>query len=103
MPDQNKSVNYLCDYLQLHNMSEMKSVQVRFPPQELDRIDALVARGEYHSRSEFIRDAVRKAEMILSLEKMSQICEEEGITAKELIESGKEIREQLYKEMFEAE
>ncbi len=83
-------------------MSKMVSVQVRFPPKELERIDDLVAKGEYHSRSEFIRDAVRKAEMILSMERMSRICDEEGITAEELIKSGKEIREQLYKEMFEA-
>lgn len=83
-------------------MSRMKSVQVRFPPEELERIDALVEKGEYHSRSEFIRDAVRKAEMIRSLEEMSRICEREDITAEELIESGKEVREELYKEIFGA-
>lgn len=83
-------------------MTQMKSVQVRFPPEELERIDSLVEQGEYHSRSEFIRDAVRKAEMIRSLEEMSRLCEEEGINAEELIESGKEVRKQLYKEMFEA-
>lgn len=95
------SKKYICDYLQLQNMSKMKSVQVRFPPEELDRIDTLVKEGEFHSRSDFIRDAVRKAEMIYSLEKMSKICEEEGINARELIESGKEIRGEIYKEMFE--
>lgn len=84
-------------------MSQMVSIQVRFPQKQIKRIDSLVKKGEFHSRSEFIRDAVRKAEMIKSLEKMSQICEEEGVTAKELVESGKDIREQLYKEMFEAE
>lgn len=84
-------------------MSKMKSVQVRFPPEELKRIDSLVDRGEYSSRSEFIRDAVRKAEMIRSLEKMSQICEEEDISASELMESGREIRGEVYKEMFEGE
>ncbi len=82
-------------------MTKMKSVQVRFPPEELERIDSLVEKGNYHSRSDFIRDAVRKAEMIESLEKMSRLCEEEDITAKELIESGKKIRGELYEEMFE--
>lgn len=93
---------FICDYKQLQHMSRMKSVQVRFPPEELERIDSLVDKGEYHSRSEFIRDAVRKTEMIRSLEEMSRICEEEEITAEELIESGKEVRKELYKEMFEA-
>lgn len=82
-------------------MSQMESVQVRFPPEELKRIDQYVERGEYPSRSEFIRDAVRKAEMINTLRDLREIMKEEDLTEEELIESGKEIREKLYEEMFE--
>jgi len=39
--------------------------------------------------------------MIRSLEIMGKICEEEGVSAKELMEQGKEIRKELYREMFE--
>ena len=59
-----------------------------------------VEEGEFHSRSEFIRDAVRKAEMIRSLSEIRRIIGDEGITEEELIESGKEIRRQLFREMF---
>lgn len=83
-------------------MSQMVSVQVRFPLEELTRIDSYVKNGEFPSRAEFIRDAVRKTEMIRSLREMEKICEEEGVTAKELIKQGKEIRKELYKEMFES-
>lgn len=82
-------------------MSQMESVQVRFPPEELKRIDQYVERGEYPSRSEFIRDAVRKAEMINTLRDLREIMKEDDLTEEELLESGKEIREKLYQEMFE--
>ena len=81
-------------------MSQMISVQVRFPPEELKRIDTLVESGEYPSRSEFIRDAVRKVEMIRSLKELRKIIEEEGVTERELREGGKEERKKLFKEMF---
>ena len=82
-------------------MSEMKSVQVRFPPEQLKRIDELVERGEFPSRSEFIRDAVRKTEMLRSLKELRELMKDEEITPEELVESGKETREKVYKEMFE--
>lgn len=83
-------------------MSQMESVQIRFPSEELKRIDQYVKRGEYPSRSEYIRDAVRKAEMINILRDLRGLMKEEDLTEEELIESGKEIREKLYHEMFEA-
>ena len=82
-------------------MADMKSVQVRFPPEELKRIDELVKKGEYPSRSEFIRDAVRKAEMIRTLKELRGLMEDEDMTVEDLIESGKETREKIYEEMFE--
>jgi len=81
-------------------MSQMISVQVRFPSKELKRIDNYVKKGEYSSRSEFIRDAVRKAEMLRSLQILREIIKDEGLTEKELLEGGKEARKKLFKEMF---
>ena len=81
-------------------MSKMVSVQIRFPLKELKRIDSYVEKGEFSSRAEFIRDAVRKAEMLHSLQKLREIIKDEGITEKELFEGGKEIRKKLFKEMF---
>ena len=83
-------------------MSQMISVQVRFPSEELERIDSYVKKGEYPSRAEFIRDAVRKAEMIKALKEMRDIMTEEDMTVDELISGGKEVRKKLYKEMFGA-
>ena len=80
----------------------MKSVQIRFPSEELKRIDQYVTREEYPSRSEYIRDAVRKAEMISILRDLRELMKEEDLDEEELIENGKEIREKLYHEMFEA-
>jgi len=78
----------------------MVSVQIRFPEEELKRIDNYVIKGEYPSRSEYIRDAVRKAEMLDAFQRLSRIMNEEGISEKDLLEGGKEIREKLFQEMF---
>ncbi len=82
-------------------MADMKSVQVRFSPEQLKRIDESVEKGEYPSRSEFIRDAVRKAEMIRTLKDLRELVEDEELTPEDLIESGKETRKEIYEEMFE--
>jgi len=82
-------------------MADMKSVQVRFSPEQLKRIDEFVEKGEYPSRSEFIRDAVRKAEMIRTLKDLRELMEDEEITLEDLIENGKETRKEIYEEMFE--
>ena len=81
-------------------MTQMVSIQIRFPSEAIKRIDHYVEEGEFHSRSEFIRSAVRKTEMIRSLSEIRKIIGDEGITEEELIESGKKIRKQLFEEMF---
>lgn len=81
-------------------MSQMVSVQIRFPEEELKRIDNHVTKGEYPSRSEYIRDAVRKAEMLDAFLRLSRIMSEEGISETDLLEGGKKIREKIFQEMF---
>ncbi|MGA1793919.1 MAG: ribbon-helix-helix domain-containing protein [Thermoplasmatota archaeon] len=84
-------------------MTKMVSVQIRFPADELRRIDSYVEKGEYSSRSDFIRDAVRKMEMIRAMERMRRILDESNITFEDLLEGGNEIRSSLLKEMFGVE
>ena len=81
-------------------MSQMVSIQVRFPPEELRRIDSYIEDGDFPSRAEFIRDAVRKAEMIRSFSELRKIIKDEGLTEEELLEGGKEVRKRLFVEMF---
>ncbi|MGA1820373.1 MAG: ribbon-helix-helix domain-containing protein [Thermoplasmatota archaeon] len=84
-------------------MTKMVSVQIRFPADELRRIDSYVEKGEYSSRSDFIRDAVRKMEMIRALESMRRVLNEKNVTFEDLLEGGDEIRAILLKEMFGVE
>jgi len=81
-------------------MTRMVSVQIRFPGEELKRIDSYVESGEFHSRSEFIRDAVRKAETIRAMNMLRRIISEKGISEEELLNGGMEVRGQLFQEMF---
>ena len=81
-------------------MTKMVSVQIRFPADELKRIDSYVEKGEFSSRSDFIRDAVRKVEMIRAIERMRRVLNDNDITFEDLLEGGDEIRSVLLKEMF---
>lgn len=78
----------------------MKSVQVRFPEEELERIDGLVARGEYPSRAEYIRDAVRKVEMLHAIRELRDRLQEQDIDLDDLLEGSVDVRKQLYDEWF---
>ncbi len=81
-------------------MSRMISIQVRFPPEDIKRIDNMVENGEYNSRSEYVRDAVRKSEMIRSLSEIRSLINDKGISEEDLVKSGKAIRKNLVKDMF---
>ncbi len=81
-------------------MSRMVSVQVRFPGNELEWIDSLVKNGEYSSRSDCVRDAVRKMETVRSFQRLSLLLEKKGITFDDLLKGGDEIRASLFSEMF---
>ena len=81
-------------------MARMVSVQIRLPSNEVNRIDSYVEGGEFSSRSDFIRDAVRKAEMLKSLMEINDILGKAGITFEDLLEGGGDIRRSLFGEMF---
>lgn len=82
-------------------MTQMVSVQIRFPSEELRRIDGYVKKGEYHSRADYIRDAVRKSEMIQALFDIRNIMEAEGMTEEELRRCMTELRDEVFSKEFE--
>lgn len=83
-----------------HVTMAMESVQVRFPEEALERIDRRVEDGEYPSRSEYIRDAVRTVEALEALRELRSLLDDADVEAEDLLERGSQIRESLVDEMF---
>ena len=73
----------------------MDTIQVRLSHGLVGKIDELVETGVYSSRSDVLRDAVRR----LVLDKLIGILQNKGDSVKEV----REIREKLSKEKFELE
>ncbi|HCP32133.1 TPA: hypothetical protein DIT45_02655 [Candidatus Acetothermia bacterium] len=78
----------------------MKTVQVRLTPEQLKSIDRQVQAGEYQSRSEAIRDYIRKAELFEALVAFRRLAEKAYLTEEEIWQDSEAIRKALYKEMF---
>ena len=53
----------------------MEKIQVRFPSEDLERIEDEVAAGKYPNRSEAIRDKVRKSCLLESIVQMREATE----------------------------
>jgi Arc/MetJ-type ribon-helix-helix transcriptional regulator len=53
----------------------MEKIQVRFPSEDLERIEDEVAAGKYPNRSEAIRDKVRKSYLLESIVQMREATE----------------------------
>jgi Arc/MetJ-type ribon-helix-helix transcriptional regulator len=62
----------------------MQTVQVRLTKEQLKLIDAKVKRGEYPSRSEAIRDYLRKAEFLELFSRFLEVTGQKPFTMKEL-------------------
>ena len=71
----------------------MDSIQVRLGQGLVKKIDALVDTGVYSSRSDVLRDAVRR----LVIDKLIGIIPEEGDSVRQV----REIRKKLSKEKFD--
>lgn len=71
----------------------MDTIQIRLSPELIERIDEFVDTGIYPSRSDVIRDAVRR----LVLNKLIGIIPDTGDSVKEL----KKIRAKLSKERLD--
>lgn len=74
----------------------MQTVQVRLTDEQLKFIDEKVRRGEYPSRSEAIRDYVRKAELFELVNRLYSILGNKSFKQEDL----ERIREKLWREKY---
>ena len=75
----------------------MDTLQIRLGHGLVELIDSLVKKGIYSSRSDFIRDAVRKQMALNNLDRMVGIIPNTGDSVQEV----REIRKVLSKEKFD--
>lgn len=73
----------------------MDTLQIRLGHGLVELIDSLVKKGIYSSRSDFIRDAVRKQMVLNNLDRMVGIIPNTGDSVEEV----REIRRKLSKEI----
>ncbi len=78
----------------------METVQVRFPRRELAKLDQRVKAGEYPSRSEAIRDLVRRAELFSVMADFMALTKTQGLTRKDIARGSQRIRESAHRSLF---
>lgn len=78
----------------------MQTVQVRFTKEELEFIDQQVKDDRYPSRSEAIRDCVRKVQFLRALTDFRQLVEKMGLSEDELMTLDKSHRRDLFEKFF---
>ncbi|MFQ5853220.1 MAG: ribbon-helix-helix protein, CopG family [Candidatus Binatia bacterium] len=78
----------------------MQSVQVRLSKEQLAVIDRKVKEGRYPSRSEAIRDYLRKAQLWEVLEKLLALGDIENQSEEEVKADLERIREKVYQKMI---
>lgn len=76
----------------------MQTVQVRLTEEQLKLIDEKVKRGEYPSRSEAIRDYIRKAEFLELFSRFVEVTSRKPFTLSEL----ERARAQVWQKKFAA-
>lgn len=79
----------------------MEKVQVRFPREDLEKIEKEVKEGKYPNKSEAIRDKVRKSYILEAVVQMRRATE--GIDREEALEKLEEHRTEKYEEFKESE
>jgi len=72
----------------------MEKVQVRFPPEDLRRIEKEVAQGKYPNKSEAIRDKVRKSYILEAIVHMREATE--GLDEEDELRKLDKIRDRKY-------
>ena len=72
----------------------METVQIRLTKEQLKIIDEKVKRGEYPSRSEAIRDYIRKAAFLELFNRFLDLTRKKPVTQKDL----ERIREEVWRE-----
>ena len=70
----------------------MKTIQIRVSPDQLKGIDRKIKQGKYQSRSEAVRDYIRKAEFFEALTQFRALFEETGLTEAEFLRDDRSVR-----------
>ena len=78
----------------------MKTVQIRITPEQLEMIDRQVREGRFQSRSEAIRDYIRKAEFFEALLRFRRLTQEAGLSEEEIFQDDETLRKALYEKLF---
>lgn len=77
----------------------METLQIRLSREQLSFIDQKVKEGRYPSRSEAIRDYLRKAQLWEALERILELGHSEE-SEEELSARLEQIREKVYREKY---
>ncbi len=75
----------------------MQAVQVRLSDEQLTLIDRKVREGRYPSRSEAIRDYLRKAQLWEALERILDLGDREDFSEEVVKQNLARVREKVYK------
>jgi|GEM_PF-724552 len=78
----------------------MKTIQIRLTHEQLEDIDRKVKQGIYQSRSEAIRDYIRKAEFFDALIQFRKLVSQAGLKEEDIWDDAEEIRKALYEKLF---
>lgn len=80
----------------------MQTIQVRISSEQLEAIERQIKAGKYQSRSEAIRDYIRKAELFDAMEELRRLVAKADLKEEEIWQDPEETRKALYQEMFKA-
>lgn len=78
----------------------MQTVQIRLAPEQVKLIDQKIKAGAYQSRSEAIRDYIRKAEFFEALTEFRSLAAQSGVTEEELWQDDESTRKALFAKLF---
>ncbi len=78
----------------------MQNIQIRITPEQLKNIDEKIKAGIYQSRSEAIRDYIRKADFFEALTEFRKLAVQAGLSEEEIWQDDERLRKALYEKMF---
>jgi Arc/MetJ-type ribon-helix-helix transcriptional regulator len=74
----------------------METLQVRLTEQQVKGLDVMVRQGVYSSRGEAVRDAVRRLEILTTIQSLQKLAKDKGVTREELIGELNKVGNELY-------
>ena len=78
----------------------MQTVQIRLSPEQVISIDQKIKKGIYQSRSEAIRDYIRRIEFFDAVDQFRKLTAEAGLTEEEILREDEQGRKKLFRKLF---